>query len=299
MTRQPSLIIPCENLDESIDEYLRQGYRIDMILPSDSPSEVLLSKQGGNLKLWSRNRQSSSNVDWTNGRAGMMYRDLIPGRLGGLVIASHIRILNGGEVADYVHYHKIRFQIIYCLKGLIKVVYEDQGDPFWLHPGDCVLQPPQIRHRVLEASAGAEVIEIGMPAVHETWIEHEITLPTAHIKAGRDFGGQRFVRHVAADSKWKTSNFEGFEIRETGISAATDGLADVAVIRSIKVRNLPADYTNKREFGFFFLLTGKVKVQLDGCSEQKLTAGDSFVLPRNKVFKLQCSPAAELLQVAI
>src|SRR5262245_23915123 len=33
---------------------------------------------------------------WHTGRAGMQYRDLIPGRLGGRYIASHIRITEGG-----------------------------------------------------------------------------------------------------------------------------------------------------------------------------------------------------------
>jgi catechol 2,3-dioxygenase-like lactoylglutathione lyase family enzyme len=43
------------------------------------------------------------------GRAGLIYRDLIPGRLGGRFIASHIVVPQGGPVADWVHYHKIRF----------------------------------------------------------------------------------------------------------------------------------------------------------------------------------------------
>jgi catechol 2,3-dioxygenase-like lactoylglutathione lyase family enzyme len=51
------------------------------------------------------------------GRAGMIYRDLIPGRLGGRFIASHIAIPQGGPVADWVHYHLIRFQMIFCRRG--------------------------------------------------------------------------------------------------------------------------------------------------------------------------------------
>ena len=76
--------------------------------------------------------------DWVCGRAGMLYRDLIPCRLGGRFIASHIRIPSGGSVPDYVHYHKVRFQMIYCYKGWVRVVYEDQGPDFILYPGDCV-----------------------------------------------------------------------------------------------------------------------------------------------------------------
>src|SRR6185437_11468130 len=125
---------------------------------------------------------------WSAGRAGMAYRDLIPDRLGGRFIASHIAIRDGGAVPDYVHFHKVRFQMIFCRKGWVRVVYEDQGEPFVLAPGDCVVQPPQIRHRVLENSPGLEVIEIGCPALHETFADHAMSLPNAVIDRARDFG---------------------------------------------------------------------------------------------------------------
>ena len=56
----------------------------------------------------------AADAAWHAGRAGMAYRDLIPDRLGGRFIASHIRIHAGGPVPDYVHYHAVRFQMIYC-----------------------------------------------------------------------------------------------------------------------------------------------------------------------------------------
>ena len=90
----------------------------------------------------------------------MLYRDLIPGRLGGRYIASHITIPEGGPVADWVHYHRIAFQLIVVRRGWVRVVYEDQGEPFVMSAGDLVLQPPGIRHRVLESSPGLEVVEI-------------------------------------------------------------------------------------------------------------------------------------------
>ena len=115
---------------------------------------------------------------WVVGRAGMQYRDLVPGRLGGAVIASHIRIREGGPVPDMVHFHTITFQLIYCCRGWFDLVYEDQGPPFRLEAGDCVIQPSQIRHRVLESSDNGEVIELGVPAEHLTTIDHELALPT-------------------------------------------------------------------------------------------------------------------------
>ena len=127
---------------------------------------------------------------WKVGRAGMRYRDLIPSRLGGRYIASHIHIPTGGEVPDYVHFHKVKFQTIFCYKGWVRVVYEGQGESFVMQAGDCVLQPPQIRHRVLESSNDLQVIEIGSPAIHQTIADLVLTLPTVsfprQIESGLD-----------------------------------------------------------------------------------------------------------------
>ncbi len=203
-------IIPCNDLDDAIQKYTALGYRLDMIFPADSPREALMSEPpaltGGVSPESNQRKQirltlsqphlqppaTAGGSEWVTGRAGMEYRDLIPGRLGGKAIASHIRLADEGPVADYVHYHKVDFQMIYCLKGRIKVVYQDQGPPFWLETGDCVVQPPEIRHRVLECTAGAEVLEVTMPAEHETWVEHEMSLPNDIVNPDREFNGQRF-----------------------------------------------------------------------------------------------------------
>ena len=196
-------IIHCSNIDDAITEYSKLGYRLDMIMPADSPREVQLSKNEEVVRLvLSRESiktppEGGTQDEWTTGRAGMMYRDLLADQNGGTMAVSHIRLTEGGPVPDYVHYHKIDFQMIRCIAGRIKVVYEDQGEPFWLEPGDWVIQPPEIRHRVLECEAGSEVIEISMPAEHETWVDHETTLPTSEYRPERDFGGQRFVRTLA------------------------------------------------------------------------------------------------------
>src|SRR5206468_11860225 len=52
--------------------------------------------------------------DWITGRAGMEYRDLIPGRLGGKVIASHIRLTTGGEDRKSTRLNSSHDQISYA-----------------------------------------------------------------------------------------------------------------------------------------------------------------------------------------
>jgi mannose-6-phosphate isomerase-like protein (cupin superfamily) len=202
--------VDAQDFSAAIEAFERRGYRLLMIKPADSPREALMRSNTETIRLVANpyleqnvsDPESFNRSGWVVGRAGMMYRDLVPDRLGGKLIVSHIRIVDGGAVNDRVHFHKIDFQIIYCLKGAIKVVYEDQGDPFWLKPGDCVLQPPEIRHRVLEAEAGSEVIEITSPAEHETWFDHDLELPSASTRSNRSFNGTRFVRHQASECNW-------------------------------------------------------------------------------------------------
>jgi quercetin dioxygenase-like cupin family protein len=238
----------------------------------------------------------SNDASWEVGRAGMNYRDLIPNRQGGRFIASHIRIPEGGPVPDYVHFHKIRFQMIYCYKGWVRVVYDEQGPPFVMHSGDCVLQPPQIRHRVLESSAGLEVIEISCPAEHETWADADLDLPTTEVLTNRNFGGQHFVFHQAVQAKWSPWRMEGFEFRDTGIGTATKGLAGVRVVRPLK-GSKPLVCSHSGEFYFFFMLKGGLKLICEGIGSQRMEAGDSCVIPAQQRHSLtDCSDDLELLE---
>jgi quercetin dioxygenase-like cupin family protein len=236
---------------------------------------------------------------WGAGRAGMLYRDLLPDRQGGRFVASHIRIPDGGPVPDYVHYHRVRFQLIYCRRGWVRLVYEDQGPPFVLRAGDCVLQPPLIRHRVLECSPGLEVIELGSPAEHETLVEHQLGLPTPQVHPQRDFSGQRFVRHQAAEATWSPWRLDGFEARDTGIADATGGLATVRVARVVEPPG-PLTCSHDAELLFTFVLEGGLNLARAGHDAERLAAGDAFAVPAGTLHTLsECAPDLELLEVAL
>ncbi len=238
-------------------------------------------------------------ASWDAGRVGMLYRDLIPDRLGGAIIASHIRIPDGGAVPDQVHYHTVGFQLIFCHRGWVRIVYEEQGPPFVLEAGDCVIQPPEIRHRVLEASAGLEVVEVGSPAEHRTSIDHEMELPTPHQRPDRDFQGTRFVRHRAAGAKWKPFRIPGFEQRETGIGAATGGIAAVRVARRIPGPPAP-ESRHDASILFGFLRQGSMDLRVAGESAAELSEGDAFVLPPHRTVVIRDpTDDLEILEVAL
>jgi quercetin dioxygenase-like cupin family protein len=310
-TGPAQIVQSCSNLAETLDFFTsRLGFRIEMIVPADSPRAAVVSGYGLTLRLEAKTEvvatsaqefvvsRIDANATWNEGRAGMHYRDLIPGRLGGRFIASHIRIPDGGETQDYVHFHKVRFQMIYCKEGWVRVVYEDQGPPFVLQAGDCVLQPPEIRHRVLEASPGLEVIEIASPAVHETYADHEMQLPTSRILSGRLYGGQRFVFHRAGEARWMPWILDGYESRDTGIAAATNGLAAVRVVRCTGDSVVSA-IRHAGEFLFLFVLKGELTLDSPEEGNHQLRKGDSCALPAGLKYTLRASADLEMLEVRL
>jgi quercetin dioxygenase-like cupin family protein len=242
-------------------------------------------------------RRLADQAPWVIGRAGMHYRDLVPSRLGGAMIASHIRIPDGGPVPDMVHFHKVGFQLIFCIKGWVDVVYEDQGDRIRLTAGDCFIQPPEIRHRVLEASDGIEVIEIGVPADHVTEIDHQMTLPTPHLRPDREWQGQKFVHNIGARGEFRPFRIPGFEARDTTINENTRGVASVMVARPAG----PAPWTRHQgDILFTFVMAGQMTLEGEGKDPYRLSPGDAFVIPPGLATRYaDATPDLELLEVSL
>jgi hypothetical protein len=150
---------------------------------------------------------------------------------------------------------------------------------------------------VLESSPGLEVVEIGCPALHETLADHDLTLPTATLAPERDFGGQSFLRHVAAETPWTKHDGTGFERRETGMAAATAGLADARVIRPAAARSFTASPHNG-ELLFGFLLEGSATLNHAGA--HALGPADAFVVPAGEAWGLSdASDDLSLLEVIL
>ncbi len=289
----------CSDLESTIAFYTEQcGFQLDLIFPADAPRVVELSGYGIYIRLVrDKDLRQVTDGEWVTGRAGMQYRDLIPDRWGGRLIASHIRIPHGGPVPDYVHYHDVEFQTIYCCRGWVRVVYEDQGTPFVLEAGDCVLQPPRIRHRVLECSDHLEVIEVTSPAEHKTLVEHNMELPTDQVDSSREFGGQRFVRHRSNEAKWFSGPYDGFEARDTGIGDATKGLASVLVIRS-SGHAKPVAISCEAGCVFVFVLQGTMTLLQKNRPSKVFAANDAFAVSAGMpATVLESSSNLEFLQV--
>jgi len=245
-------------------------------------------------------RRLKDQAPWIIGRAGMHYRDLVPDRLGGSIIASHIRIPDGGPVPDMVHFHRVGFQLIFCIHGWVDVVYEDQGEKMRLTAGDCFIQPPEIRHRVLEASDNVQVIEIGVPAEHVTEIDHEMTLPTPHLRPEREWQGQRFVYNRAESASWAPFRLPGFDARDTTIAENTKGVAGVQVVRPAAGDQDPVWSSHDSDIHFTFVMNGAVTLEGEGRDPYPLEEGDAFVIPPAMKTRLSNASAdLELLEVSL
>ena len=243
-------------------------------------------------------RRLRDRAPWVVGRAGMHYRDLVPDRMGGAIICSHIRIPDGGPVPDMVHYHTVGFQLIFCYRGWVDLVYEDQGPPFRLEAGNCVIQPPEIRHRVLHASEGIEVIEVGVPAEHMTTIDHSMTLPNGPARPDRRFAGQRFVHHRADEATWEPHRLLGYRARDTGIAEATQGVAGVWVVR--RGDGVPSWQKHDADILFGFVMEGTMVLESAAQPGQPLEPGDAFVVPPGLSTRYsEATEDFELLEVSL
>lgn len=97
------------------------------------------------------------------------YRDLaVAEATNGLARAHVIRMIAAYRPELSVrHHHDVRFQMVYCLKGWFETEFEGAGR-HRLVAGSSWVQPPGIRHTVVGWSDDCELLEILMPAEHET-----------------------------------------------------------------------------------------------------------------------------------
>ena len=97
------------------------------------------------------------------------YRDLgIARASGGLAQAHVIRLIP--PCTDEVrkrHTHAVELQLIYVLKGWVKNEFDGHGEQL-MREGTCWLQPPNIKHTVLDYSDDCEMLEVIVPADFKT-----------------------------------------------------------------------------------------------------------------------------------
>ena len=110
-------------------------------------------------------------------RSYATYRDLgMSQATGGRLQAHVIRMIPPCDPAEVSkrHFHDVELQMIYVLKGWMKGEYE--GQVVMLREGSAWLQPPRIKHTVLDYSDDCELLEIIVPAEFDTVEVDNITV---------------------------------------------------------------------------------------------------------------------------
>ena len=110
-------------------------------------------------------------ADFNTGlRSYAHYRDLgIAKATNGMALAHVVRFVPPCDprVVSKNHHHDVDFQMVYVLKGWITAHFDGHG-PFTMKAGSAWLQPPNIKHKVLNYSDDCEVLEIVLPADFKT-----------------------------------------------------------------------------------------------------------------------------------
>jgi len=133
-------------------------------MPDDSPMPTATPAAGTRTTV-----RHAEGAEFDAGlRAFFAYRDLGIGQATGNGFGANvIRAVPGTHAQPHWHTHDLAFQMVFILKGWVKFEYADIGEVL-LHPGDCVYQPPLIRHREVEHSDDLELVEITSPAEFKT-----------------------------------------------------------------------------------------------------------------------------------
>jgi mannose-6-phosphate isomerase-like protein (cupin superfamily) len=105
-------------------------------------------------------------------------------------------------------------------------------------------------------------------------------------------------RHRAREANWAPWRLDGFEARDTGIAAATNGLAAARVVKTDSAITASAN-AQAGELLFLFILQGELWVDSPAQGNHQLQAGDSCVIPAGVDYTLWAGAGLEMLEVSL
>jgi hypothetical protein len=135
-----------------------------------SASRAKPKRKAGTKQRFNVNHFRAEDFHADGLRSYARYRDLgMSQATSGLLQAHVIRLIPPCDpaVVSKRHFHDVDLQMIYVLKGWIRSEFEGEGE-VTMRQGAAWLQPPRIKHTVLDYSDDCELLEIIVPAKFKT-----------------------------------------------------------------------------------------------------------------------------------
>lgn len=134
------------------------------------PSQALAVKQGWPKQVFHVSHLRDEDFKTEGFRSYAKVRDLGFAKATGGMVEAHVnrraKPFNAKDVS-IPHFHDTLFQMVYVLKGWSKSEFEGHG-VIEMREGSCWIQPPGIKHVVLDYSDDLEILEVIIPADYDT-----------------------------------------------------------------------------------------------------------------------------------
>lgn len=246
--------------------------------------------------------------EWEVGSDGSLFRNLTDSLEFSLIDIKQEKACQQQSLTEYSIYHDLKFHMLHCLQGSVRLVYELQGPPFVFSAGDILLEPPLIRHQVLEKSTDLRILEFSSPVERATYAEFETQLPTYNYDPEAKFCGQNFKHFrrqdaiftnafgMWASNCWKCCNTLVDEASGNKLSAVIYVLDDSRPISALATNTY---FKHSAGMLYFRIIAGYMDIFINLARSKKHYAGSTVILNSTDAVKIgRCSANIEFVAVA-
>jgi hypothetical protein len=246
--------------------------------------------------------------EWIEGNNSMMYRRLIDLENYSL-LEVYQKYATTTPNFDYSVYHDLQVHVLICSKGCVEAVYENQGPPIVMRPGDVILEPPCIRHSVLYSSDELSLLDFSSPGKRNTYVDFQTILPSTSFNPHKKYFGQQFLHFSKSNIYWATSLKSWcsgrWQFCNTEIDNASSNAVDVTYYRPNQsiVTSVLGDnkyFKHGADILYVYVLSGYVDIFIDNNRSHKYSEGSTVVLPSSTPISFaRCSMDLEFIAVSI
>lgn len=210
-------------------------------------------------------------------RPFMACRDLgIAAASQGMVGAQHVRVTAASESRTGWHAHVLDFQLVYVLRGWVRLDAHGSG-AVELRTGDAAILPPGIAHDETAYAADFEVLEVTLPALRTTSklaAPEPSSCPAVPLVVSRD----------TPDAYARGNGPRAFlAYRDLGAMAPTARRVQAQVVRTAQACDASTGWHyHTLDAQFVYVLAGRTTVGVEGEGHFDMVAGDAMTIPHGR-----------------